>query len=235
MKFSIENKSFVSDIGVLLKSLKNNEKFAFSKYADGEYEILKNNKITNCDKWTFDPKKHDYVREELLSSFRFNEEGYYVGISCPCCVGNDDANWMRDNVRVVNENLTWANIFVNGNYRFYLENFIPEYRNHDIIIVANEHANIDNLPFDIEEHIKVTGTAFIDNFDLVESLPKKDYENKLFLFCAGPLGNMLAAKMWKYNKKNTYIDIGSTLNGWLTQPNRGYLRGTNTINRICIW
>jgi hypothetical protein len=228
-------KNFRDDIQFIFNKLKNKDRFAFSKYADGEFEILVNNKITNCDNWTFDPNVHSKYRNELLDSFKFKDLGYYVGISCPCCVKKEDVDWMRENVRVKNENLTWANIFVNGNYRFYIENFIPEFSNHDIILVANENAKIHNLPFKIEEHIKVTGTAFIDNFDLVETLPKKDYKDKLFLFCAGPLGNMLAAKMWKHNKNNTYLDIGSTLNTWLTIPNRGYLRGASTLNKICIW
>jgi hypothetical protein len=57
----------------------------------------------------------------------------------------------------------------------------------------------------------------------------------LFLFCAGPLGNMLAYRMWEKNKNNTYMDIGSTLNTWLVGSNRGYLIGAPTINKICTW
>ena len=72
---------------------------------------------------------------------------------------------MRDNVGVNPKNLTWANIFVNGNYNFFVENFIPEFKNHDIILVANKNGNISNLPFNVEEHIPIGGTAFIENFD----------------------------------------------------------------------
>ena len=46
---------------------------------------------------------------------------------------------------------------------------------------------------------------------------------------------MLAAKFWELNKNNTYLDIGSTLNGYLTETNRGYLRGGNTTLKTCIW
>jgi hypothetical protein len=35
MVFGVGNKSFRSDIETLFESLKNKEKFAFSKYADG--------------------------------------------------------------------------------------------------------------------------------------------------------------------------------------------------------
>jgi hypothetical protein len=235
MKFGIKDKTFNGDIRVIYNALVNGEKFSFSKYADGEFAILINKKITNCDNWTFDPDLHQKHRGELVNSFKYSEDGYYVGISCPCCVGETDTKWMRDNVGVKPENLTWANIFVNGNYNFFKEYFIPEFKNHKVIIVANKNANISNLPFIVEEHIKISGTAWRDNFDLVNELPNKDYNDKLFLFCAGPLGNMLAARMWEKNKNNTYIDIGSTLNTYLVGANRGYLKGHNTINKTCIW
>jgi len=70
---------------------------------------------------------------------------------------------------------------------------------------------------------------------MVNDFPIDKYTNKLFLFCAGPLGNMLAAKFWKVNKTNTYIDIGSTLNTYLTEPNRRYLTGKHTSLKTCIW
>ena len=228
-------KTFKEDLFIILDLLKSKKPFSFSKYADGEYAILINQRITNCDNWTFIPEEHQIYQKELLDSFRFNEEGYYVGISCPCCVPMMHVNWMRKNVGVDENHLTWANIFVNGNYENFKKYFIPEFKNHKVILVANENAKINTLPFNIEEHIKVTGTAWIDNFNLVEELSNRNDSNKLYLFCAGPLGNMLAAKMWKHNKNNIYLDIGSTLNPWLVGNNRGYLRGSNELKQICIW
>jgi hypothetical protein len=228
-------KTFQEDLLILFDLLKNKTPFSFSKYADGEYAILINKHMTNCDNWTFNPIIDGVYQKELLNSFQFNEDGYYVGISCPCCVSQADVDWMRKNVGVDKEHLTWANIFVNGNYNNFKKYFIPEFSNHDVILLANQNATIQNLPFKIEEFIPIGKTAWKENFSLVEELPKKEYKNKLFLFCAGPLGNMLAAKMWKYNKNNIYMDIGSTLNPWLVGNNRGYLRGSDTLNKICIW
>jgi hypothetical protein len=228
-------KTFKGDFLMILNLLKSKKPFAFSKYADGEYAILVDQKITNCDKWTYDPELHQKERTELMNSFTFSEDGYYVGISCPCCVPVAHVEWMRNTVNVSPKHLTWANIFVNGNYENFKKHFIPEFNNHDIILVANENATIEKLPFKVEEHIKITGTAWRDNFNLVEELPKKDYENKLFLFSAGPLGNMLAAKMWQHNKNNIYLDVGSTLNPWLVGNNRGFLRGAPTLKKICTW
>jgi hypothetical protein len=233
-------KTFDEDFYFLLNKLKNKDKFSFSKYADGEFAILVNRGITSStekpgENWTYNPNIDSIYRDELLSSFKFNQEGYYVGISCPCCVPMEHVKWMRDNVGVDKEHLTWANIFVNGNYEKFLNNFVPEFMNHDIIMVANKNANINSLPFKVEEHIPIGYMAMRENFKLVEELPKRDYKNKLILFCAGPLGNMLAAKMWKSNKNNIYLDIGSTLNPWLVGLNRDYLKGSPDLKKICIW
>lgn len=228
-------KTFKEDFFILYDLLKNKMPFSFSKYADGEYAILRNIKITNCDNWTFDPNIHQIQQIELLESFQFNDDGYYVGISCPCCVPIEHVKWMRENVCVDENHLTWANIFVNGNYNDFKKYFIPEFLNHEIILIATENGDINKLPFKVSEHIKITGIAWLDNFNLIEELSQRQDKNKLYLFSAGPLGNMLAAKLWKTNKNNIYIDIGSTINPWLVGNNRGFLRGTKTIEKICIW
>jgi hypothetical protein len=228
-------RTFAGDFYKIFGLLRSKTPFSFSKYADGEYAILVNQNITNCDNWTFNPVTDMVYREELLDSFRFNAVGYYVGISCPCCVPREHVEWMRNNVGVDNDHLTWANIFVNSNYNNFRGVYVPEFSNHKVILVANRNASISRLPFSVEEFIPIGETAWKENFNLVEELPKKDYSGKLFLFCAGPLGNMLAAKMWKSNKNNIYMDIGSTLNPWLVGNNRGYLRGADSSNKTCVW
>jgi hypothetical protein len=224
--------SFQSDLKFFEKKLKSKEQFAFSKYADGEFAILNNQKITNCDNWTFDPATHSKIRDELIQSFQFQDPNYFVGISCKCCQPNDIVEWMRRESK--QKILTWANIFVNSNFKYYQQNFIPEYINHDIVLFAREDATIEKLPFKVE-HVPITRQALIDNFNMVENFPIETYKNKLFLFCAGPLGNMLSAKFWKKNKNNIYMDIGSTLNGYLTEKNRGYLQDGPSLSKTCIW
>jgi hypothetical protein len=225
--------SFRGDIEFIFNKLKQKDKFSFSKYADGEFAILANQKITNCDNWTFNPSKHPHTRDELIKSFKFKHPEYYVGVSCKCCQPEPHVNWMRE--QSGQSNLTWANIFVNNNYPYFIDNFLPEFNNHKIVLFANQNATIEKLPFELYDYIPVTNEAFIDNFNLVNDFPIQNYQNCLFLFCAGPLGNMLAAKFWEINKSNTYLDIGSTLNPYLTKLNRGYLKGGNTKLKICIW
>ena len=228
-------KSFKDDFFKIFRLLESGERFSFSKYADGEYAILRDRKITNCDGWTYNPQKDQKYRHELMRSFQFNQPGYYVGISCPCCVPQAHVDWMRENVRVDDEHLTWANLFVNSNYDLFKEYFIPEFNNHDIILVSSVRGNPANLPFTIEEHYGIFKTAWKENYDLINMIINGGYKGKLFLFCAGPLGNMLAHRLWQASKENTYLDIGSTLNPWLVGNNRGYLKGGKTINKTCVW
>lgn len=209
--------------------------FAFSKYADGEYAILKGKKIKNIDGWLFHPEKHKELREELMRSFTFAEPGYYVGISCPCCVPRSHVNWMRKNVGVNQAHLTWANIWVNSNYPIFMDYMIPEFGKHDVVLVSSERSNLEGLGFDVEEHFGITDTAWRDNIDLVEKLIERNYNDKLLLFCAGPLGNILSYRLWQANKNNTYLDIGSTLNPMLGLKPRGYQVGGKYANRTCVW
>lgn len=224
--------SFRGDLQYLFEKLKNSQNFSFSKYADGEFAILRNLQITNTDKWTFSPEKHSHVREELMKSFTYRDSQYYVGVSCKCCQPEEDVLWMRK--KSGQERLTWANIFVNSNYPFFLNNFIPEFSKYEVVLFARDDARIEDLPFNVE-HVPISRNAFVYNFDLVDNFPIHQYTNKLFLFCAGPLGNMLAASFWRKNKTNTYLDIGSTLNPYLTEPNRGYLNKRKSELKTCVW
>ena len=104
-------KNFKSDIELLFDKVLKRKKFAFSKYADGEYKILINQPITNCDGWSFKPNNNNKEFKLLLDSFKYQHEDYHVGVSCSCCQPMEHVQWMRNNVG--SSNVTWANIFVN--------------------------------------------------------------------------------------------------------------------------
>jgi hypothetical protein len=229
--------NFNTDIKFLYNKLKNKEHFTFSKYADGEYKVLRNEYITNCDNWTFDPKIHQLEYKYLLDSYHYNHPNYYVGISCPCCQPPPHIEWMRNNVG--SQNITWANLFVNGNYDYFINHFIPEFNKWEgeVILIANEQGLDKNLPFKVDNYLPIQiGSWFNPVLEhIIELLKDKaqKQDNQLFLFSAGPLGNILAHQLHKVNKNNTYLDIGSTINPWIVGNNRGYLN--NNQNKICIW
>ncbi len=240
--FDIDNKNYREDLNQIIEKLKKKESFAFSKYADGELYILSNRPINNGEFW-FNPTTDSSQRQQLINSLRYKNDNYYVGIACPCCIGGRPAHqWYKDQSDQKQENLTWANIFVNGNYHYYLENMVPLYSNYDIVLVSNTDSNLEKLPFKVKKHFKIGKNAWIEDNSLIEEM--KDYiknekiEKNLFLFCAGPFGNILVQQLFDYNKNNTYIDISSTLNYFLLGEkgkNRGYLRGESSVNKMCVW
>ena len=111
-------KIFDADIKIIHNFLLEKKKFSFSKYADGEHQILINQPIRNCDDWFFDPNSDSFFQKQLTESFKYKDDGYYIGISCPCCDINS-YNWFTQNKGSEESNITFANIFVNSNYNFF--------------------------------------------------------------------------------------------------------------------
>jgi hypothetical protein len=240
--FNTNNKNFRNDLNTIIEKLKTKEPFAFSKYADGELSVLVNKPINNGEFW-FNPETDQSSRENLINSFRYKNESYFVGISCPCCIGGSPVhNWMKKNSGQDEEHLTWANIFVNSNHPYYVENMIPEYKNYEVVVVSNSSSNIDALPFDVKKHFSIGKNAWTEDYSLVQEIKnyidENDINGNLFLFCAGPFGNILTHQLFEHNSQNTYIDIGSTLNVMLlgeAGKNRSYLRGGASLNKVCVW
>ncbi|MEI6528804.1 MAG: hypothetical protein WCN88_00165 [Candidatus Falkowbacteria bacterium] len=227
-------KTFRGEIEKILEMLKSEKKFSFSKYADGEWSIMEGRRLNNKEfSFSFFDK---FYKNKLIESFRFRDENYFVGISCFCCQG-DNYYKMKEFCGQDEEHLTFANIFVNSNYAFYVDNFIDEYKKRDIVLVANKNSKIEKLPFEIEKFYPVGFSAWKKNYNLAEIIKKEKYKNKLFLFACGPLGNILAHQLWEDNKDNVYLDIGSTLNPWLQSEGfkRDYYCDGANSKKECIW
>ena len=240
--FGTTSKNYREDLQILINKLESGESFSFSKYADGELHILANKSINNGEFW-FNPENNSICRQKMIDSIKFKHENYYVGISCPCCIGGYAVhNWFKKQSGQFLENLTWANLFVNGNHSYYIKNMVPLYSRYNVVLVSNSDSNLEQLPFEVVKHFQIGKNAWVEDYKLIEEIKNYINENEicnlLFLFCAGPFGNILSHQLFDHNKKNTYIDIGSTLNHFLLGKagnNRGYLRGEPSVNKICIW
>jgi hypothetical protein len=248
MEFTIdEGKSFTEDIKIIFDAIKSKENFAFSKSADGEMKILMNENIdilNKCNgefKYDKDDNSDKLYRDKLIESFTYKHPKYFIGIGCPCCIGDTNYNWMKNITNQSPTNLTWANIFVNGNYKFYVDNFIPEYKNHKIIMVCNQKANLDDLfSNNLVKDFRIGTNAWKNDYNIIEEIKKyideNNIKNHLFLFAAGPFGNILVYELFKHNNDNIYLDIGSTLDPLIgLGGTRGYHVGKPTINKICNW
>ncbi len=232
-------KNFRQDLSELNKRLLEKKPFSFSKYSDGEYAILKGFPITNCDNWTFSPVLHEKESELLLESFKYEHEDYYVGIGCPCCNPDNMVSWMRDTTKT--KNLTWANIFVNANYELFISETLPIFTNWegDVFLFANEQGINNKLPFETTKYFGVNMKAwqepFLSHWIEVGEKKARESDGALFLFAAGPLGNILSYKLHKANPSNTYLDIGSTISPWIVGKNRDYHFGSQLSQQTCNW
>mgnify|MGYP003115687940 CR=1 FL=1 len=240
--FNNRDRSFRGDLELIINKIEKNEKFAFSKYADGELHIMANKKINNGEFW-FTPENDQKHRIQMIESFQFKDDNYFVGICCPCCGSWGVMHeWMKKNSKQDCSNLTFANVFVNSNHEFYLEKMVSLYSNYNVVLISNSNSNLNRLPFKVKKHFKIGKNAWVNDVELIEEIKSyidtEKIDDHLFLMCAGPFGNILTHQLFDYNKNNTYIDIGSTLNHFLlgeAGKNRGYLRKESSINKVCIW
>lgn len=239
------SKDFKHDFISMLNRLKENKPFSLSRYGDGEFSIIIGQPINILNKangeFKYVPNSDDEkYRENLIKSFKYQHKNYYVGIGCPCCIGVDNFNRMRDESEQPEDQLTWANIFVNNNYLNFQENFIPELGNHKTVLIANKKAKLDKLPFKPAKQFFVGSNAWKDDYTLIERIKNYIHQEKIrnyvFLIAAGPLANILVYQLHMFEKNNIYLDIGSTLDPYLgLGRHRGYLRGANTLKKVCIW
>lgn len=229
-------KIFSEEIQKIFEKLQKKQPFSFSKYADGEWAIINGHTVNNGEFNFIQNENSEFYRQKLIESFQFKHKDYYIGISCECCQGYEHFK-MKEMSGQDDNHLTFANIFVNSNYKFYKENFIKEYKNHKVYLIANKNSKIENLPFQLEKFYPVENTAFIKNYNLIQEIHKENIKNSLFLFCAGPLGNILSHQLFKYNPHNIYLDIGSTLNPWLGSEGfkRDYYNEGFNSHKQCIW
>ena len=194
------------------------------------------------DQKHFQPQNHSLFRDYLIASFLYNSPNFYKGISCKCCVGDEHWNWQLSNLDGDSDNLTWSNVLLNSNYPLFMEEFYPEIKKRKAYVVCNESADLSLLPW-VKHHFKIR-TDVYDNFasyviELKKYISKNNIKNKVFLFSASSLSNILQYELAKEFPENTYIDIGTTLSYEFGIPVlRGYIHqyyNNQPVTGNCIW
>lgn len=256
-------KSFVGDFYKLLDLLKAGKPFAFNRFSDGELYILQGKelildakqvkvgaKVTDGiykpeDHKRFHPEEHAYYRDRLIDAFKFQKENYFNGLSCRCCVGDEHFQWQLDFHGSDDPNFTWANLLVNGNYPRFIHEMYPIFNSYKTIFVCNENADLSALPFLVKD-FRVGYNAMINNYGLIQTMKNWIDENAitghLFLFSASSFSKMAIHQLYEHCDKNTYIDVGTTLNPFMNMRlDRTYLKSFwlgakgSDLNKTCIW
>ena len=245
---------FKRDFKTLLEKIKSREHFAFTRFSDGELYILQNRKIfikeSTCylreqehqGNWgeeehkSFIPEENQELSQHLKECFAHKQHNYFKGICTKQDIGHDDWAWQfKNGLSEEEENLTFANLLINGNYINFMTQMLPQMKQekYNVVYVCNRKANLDNFPLNLKKDFRVGKNCHVNDVHLVEEMIQwvsdNDIKNHLFLFSAASLSNLLIYELYKRYPSNTYMDIGSTLNpmldldGW--KGSRGYLRG----------
>jgi hypothetical protein len=198
------------DFNFFIHKIRNLEVFSLIRPADGEFHVLQNNSLTNIDNWTFN--KNGKLSDDLKNAISLaSNKCCHVGIPCGCC-NIHMAKWYINNFKLHPIYTTFANVFVNKNWKKWVSFLIDE-RVSFIFIGPN------NLPsqFCVKKYINIPlylvnewdekGNEYLKNI-LTEV---KQYKNKVFLFSGGPISKILIANAWNEHPHNIYIDIGSSL------------------------
>lgn len=237
---------FKSDFDFFINKLNNKENFTLSRWGDGELMILEGKDIDLTKKGNGEFRyingddECEIARSILKKSYTYSDDAYYIGIACRCCVGDDKFEYMKNESTQKDDKLTWANIFVNSNFKYVQTDLIPALKNRKVNIVCNINSNLDRFPFNLKNIWKVGTDAWTSDFEIIDAISDyitdNDIKDEVFLFAAGPLANMLTYKLHLVSNKNTYIDIGSILDKELgLMLTRGYQKGAPTLNKTCIW
>ena len=228
-------KDFKEEIHKLFDRFQQGAPFSFSKFADGEWAVITEDYLNNSE-FEFTQQTPKKYREELIAAIQYKDPDYYIGTCCPCCNG-DRARAMREFAGQDEDHMTFANVFVNANYSTYKDLFVNEYKNHDVRLVCNINARVEDLPFQVEKDYRVGFSAWVSDHGLIRQIQDEDTSGKLYLFACGPFGNLLAHQLHDKNKNNIYLDIGSTLNPWLQSEGfkRDYYTGGAFGSQTCRW
>tara|TARA_R110000824_G_scaffold363590_1_gene551610 strand:+ start:1346 stop:2164 length:819 start_codon:yes stop_codon:yes gene_type:complete len=253
-------KVFKEEFNKLLFLLKQGIPFSFSRFSDGEVTILRNRKLVLGDGFfvqgdihgdapyhvppntypeeerkNFDPSKDWFFNKKLTEAFVYRKQNYFKGIP-PQNGGHDkDSSW-RFCVDLYGEgdeeHLSFSNVMINDNYRFFIKEMLPLFAEKQIVLVSNENSKLDDLPFKVQKHFPVGPNCMKNDYYLIDAckdwIKEKNIKNHLFLFAASSLSNLLCHELYKDFDNNQYMDIGSSLGpllkleGW--QGTRTYLK-----------
>jgi len=259
----MRNKTFQGDINLFKDKLNNKENFAFTRYSDGELYILKglelklsNGTIQIGDKEQygpyqsqefkhFDPKIHNEFRDKLIEAFQFKSENYFKGISCRCCMPEEDFKYQLELHGGDDDSLTWSNLFVNANYYKFVFEILPIFYSRKVVFVGHHDADISKLPYVVKD-FRVGYNAMINDYNVInemkEWIKQNDIKDHIFLFSASTFSNLAIYELFKEFKNNTYLDIGTCLTPMMNMPTeRHYIQEfwygipLRDLKKVCIW
>jgi hypothetical protein len=189
------------------------------RFADGEVDLVEGRPIGETsqawkvDRWSA-PARLTRLGLDLRTVLDTRNEAAHFGISCPCC---DPAGYKMLSARLPGRHLFPANLWINGNHSRFREALPSLGEGGPVALVCSERATLAALPFGVATSMRVPDDVVMfyeKNRDVLIARARsfaRDLRGTLVLLAAGPLSEALAFFMWNENPRNTYVDVGSSL------------------------
>ena len=217
--------------------LRNDEPFSFSRFSDGETEVLKNRKLTITkdsvffrnkalkysypvfDTKSFLPERDAALRADLLRSLLFEDDAYFKGVPGSHNSVQDQQYYLE----LLDNNLdhvTLADIFMNTNYSKFIRKIMKIIKTKsNVVALCNESADPDKF---FTNWLTIPTDAFPQYEQVYKRCMKQLCElpdQSIVLSSASSLSNIFAHNLRLLRPDCTFLDLGSALNSYLGLDN----------------
>ena len=239
---------FREDLDTLLDMIERGVNFAFTRYGAGEYYLVQGSKIGpghdmwDSDGWGFNGDKESPIYRYIHRSLEHTEPTFYYGIHDRCCFLKSKM-FILDLLKCTMNQITFANLFVNGNYPYSKDRLKRILKDRPLLLFANDSCEWDKIGqiFNIVDHRGFSGSVveeFNKNHETILSdmrgLASK-YNNTIFLFAVGPLSEILIDEAYRTNPNNIYLDIGSIFDEEIRNKRTRAYHKEGVMKRMCVF
>ena len=209
--------SMAEHLDKVIGKIRSKTPFGLIRPSDGEYAILMNRTLTNCDAWTW--RANGSLRKQIAESIRTIDPNLYIGIPCNSCnkpwnCTNEIYTNFLEKFQVPPPQITYANIFMNSNWAKWTE-FIRNYPRGFYLVGSGGSAETTTLQIKGRHAISATLVNSWDTDGESETARILEFvrnlRGELICFAAGPLSKVWIPLCMKQNATNMYVDVGASL------------------------
>ena len=226
----------VTTLNCFERMLDKHKAFCFVRFSDGEMEIIRNrylqiglgkthfrgktftNEFPGYDSKEFNPERDISLRQDLLSAACSRKPYYYKGIPTSHNKMVNDRDLMVRLNGGLSKWITFSDLLMNSNYRYYRERVVPLFTSYlNIYLVANYRAKPAGI-LNRVKHIPVDDNFFA-NYEKTKQTVFNQLKNipsgSLVISSASSLSNIIGNLIYSVRNDITFIDIGTSLNDLL--------------------